>query len=61
MKGRPWTLPGAAATGHRRRHSLTLASHEDEEQNHLSLISLEATKGIRAGGEQAPGGAGITS
>ena len=42
--------------------SLALASHEDEEQNHLSLISLEATKGIRAGGEQAPGeGAGITS
>ena len=42
--------------------SLTLASHEDEEQNHLSLIGLEATKAIGAHGEQAPGeGAGTTS
>lgn len=32
-----------------------LASHENEEQNHLSLIGSEATKAIGAQGEQAPG------
>lgn len=42
--------------------SLTLASQEDKEQNHLSLIGLEAAKTTGARGEQAPReSAGTTS